>query len=955
MSESPGGASEHSTAGPGGHHQGPAPGRRSDGDEDRADCGWVPDLPGRSRGGQRLCLMARPLRRPDRHAAAPGRPHCRRAGGAPGPRSPPAPRLHPRAARGSPRPPPKSAQPAAGCLPAPHFRSDQGDPRRAPGAAGAWSLSPGGGGCKERSARLEPAAAPLQDSTIHELKHQRGTALGKHHPETSYPPREYVFCPLTSDTQPQTRDSPVPGRSKFILALESYCQQAVTTTCPDLRKQDAALDTAQEVLAAKGALASERVTKLQALPRPATSTIDVGLEIVHCTTTQTDSLREVALQLPGTTRETRQSLVAVAGDWYPLCQQLFWQSPDSGLPGNKTVFMELQQNLVSLVQLATKTGPTDLSKDDPDSTEDPEVLLQMQNLLKEAEIHAKQLMDKALAFDDLHAPKLWDDSFEDRCLLWSVAVQDLLQCLGRLSRRQGLFLLPLRQAIKNQQGMQEGLAQAADVSQRLQEAARLSSLLCGDKQVKGAVSFLCKEVHVLTEALLDVAQILASSPTPSPSLSTRFELLSLELTLRVKALTGYISSINADYAHALQDALRPSLSLCKDAQTGQENSLEKMVSGIQAVQGIVAGGQASGAGQEDILVALESILRLTQEVAQRLPVLQQHPEAWRMHVLQWEWAAKAHYAVAQLQAWNGGHTKAWRHLVQCLKPSDELTAASLVHSHPQAQVQHGAYISGAGGASSAHSWVVTPTGAPGCSVGNYSADPVITKTNAADLDTQQHCVLPSSLGSVAWLHTKLDQPLPEGDSVDGGNRIAQITQEMAKEVLLMAQSLRRRGRILTKDQLIASAKRVATSGQNFSKLICIIAKNCIDQRCSQELLCVVEQIQTMSNQLRIISSVKASLARSKSSEELLVGNAQQLLRAVAKTVRAAEAASLRGLRQPSPDPEELEVAAFCRQWRRNLLRHRLQEISNLDYDELGLRKTSKKEPPTLAALVQEAL
>lgn len=43
----------------------------------------------------------------------------------------------------------------------------------------------------------------------------------------------------------------------------------------------------------------------------------------------------------------------------------------------------------------------------------------------------------------------------------------------------------------------------------------------------------------------------------------------------------------------------------------------------------------------------------------------------------------------------------------------------------------------------------------------------------------------------------------------------------------------------------------------------------------------------------VTPSVKASLARSKSSEELLLGNAQQLLRAVSKTVRAAEAASLR--------------------------------------------------------------
>lgn len=57
----------------------------------------------------------------------------------------------------------------------------------------------------------------------------------------------------------------------------------------------------------------------------------------------------------------------------------------------------------------------------------------------------------------------------------------------------------------------------------------------------------------------------------------------------------------------------------------------------------------------------------------------------------------------------------------------------------------------------------------------------------------------------------------------------------------------------TKEQLIASARKIATSGQDLARLIRIIAKNCIDPRCSQELLCVVEQIQTMSNQLRIIS------------------------------------------------------------------------------------------------------
>jgi len=59
------------------------------------------------------------------------------------------------------------------------------------------------------------------------------------------------------------------------------------------------------------------------------------------------------------------------------------------------------------------------------------------------------------------------------------------------------------------------------------------------------------------------------------------------------------------------------------------------------------------------------------------------------------------------------------------------------------------------------------------------------------------------------------------------------------------------------------------------------------------------------------------------------------------------------LRQPPPDSEEEEVAAFCIQWRKNLLRHRAKESLNSDRDELGLRKTWARAEPTLAAMVQE--
>ncbi|KAF1659824.1 hypothetical protein FQA23_0006866, partial [Aptenodytes patagonicus] len=147
---------------------------------------------------------------------------------------------------------------------------------------------------------------------------------------------------------------------------------------------------------------------------------------------------------------------------------------------------------------------------------------------------------------------------------------------------------------------------------------------------------------------------------------------------------------------------------------------------------------------------------------------------------------------------------------------------------------------------------------------------------------------------------------------------------------------------------------IASDGQVFVKFGRIVAKHCLDKRCSAELLCAAEQTHTISSQLGIVARVKAVTAESKSSSELLVSNAQNLIQAVLHVLKAAEAACIKGLRQPPPDSEEEEeVAAFCMQWRKNLLWHRAKESLNSDRDELGLRKTRAKAEPTLTAMVQE--
>ncbi|XP_062464432.1 uncharacterized protein LOC134158473 isoform X3 [Pezoporus occidentalis] len=158
---------------------------------------------------------------------------------------------------------------------------------------------------------------------------------------------------------------------------------------------------------------------------------------------------------------------------------------------------------------------------------------------------------------------------------------------------------------------------------------------------------------------------------------------------------------------------------------------------------------------------------------------------------------------------------------------------------------------------------------------------------------------------------------------------------------------------MSKDQLVACAKQMALDGQEFVTFGRAVAKLCLDRRCSMELLCATEQALTISSQLGIVARVKAVTAESKSSSELLVSNTQNLVQAVLHILKAAEAACIKGLRQPPPDSEEAAAAAFCMQWRRNLFLHRAKESFTSDRDELGLRRTRARAEPSLVGMVQD--
>ncbi|XP_069362804.1 vinculin isoform X5 [Maniola hyperantus] len=109
-----------------------------------------------------------------------------------------------------------------------------------------------------------------------------------------------------------------------------------------------------------------------------------------------------------------------------------------------------------------------------------------------------------------------------------------------------------------------------------------------------------------------------------------------------------------------------------------------------------------------------------------------------------------------------------------------------------------------------------------------------------------------------------------------------------------------------KRELIATAKAIAEASEEVTRLAKKLALECTDKRIRTNLLQVCERIPTIGTQLKILSTVKATMLGAqvgmpdyKGSEEdqeateMLVGNAQNLMQSVKETVKAAEGASIK--------------------------------------------------------------
>ena len=143
-------------------------------------------------------------------------------------------------------------------------------------------------------------------------------------------------------------------------------------------------------------------------------------------------------------------------------------------------------------------------------------------------------------------------------------------------------------------------------------------------------------------------------------------------------------------------------------------------------------------------------------------------------------------------------------------------------------------------------------------------------------------------------------------------------------------------------EMIGIAKEIAQNAKQVVDLALMLAEQSIDKRMRSNLNYYAEMIPTFSNQLRILADVKASMPNDRSADTMLLKNADNLITAVSKTIRAAEATCVKGLR-PSEDPDVKLTIEMAAKWKHKLYSDRVKEIRFAKRSALGLRIYPEKE------------
>ncbi|MFT7806071.1 uncharacterized protein LOC111849574 isoform X1 [Arapaima gigas] len=551
--------------------------------------------------------------------------------------------------------------------------------------------------------------------------------------------------------------------------------------------------------------------------------------------------------------------------------------------------------------------------------------------LQAAQVNAKYLTEMATSIPP------GSDKLEATSILWALSIQVLLSSLDKIL---GLKVEGGRSLFNSHTlTAQQSLLLMSENSVRIQEASRLSSSICRSTNTVKRMRDLQQEVKSLTEAYLQAAEKLSTAPLYSLHQLARTELLKRTLQIKVKTLCAVVSKVNKEYMDAIQHVIHLAV-LANDsngcigkweaAQLEFEKSAELLLDDMKAVSDKVL-NCLNFVRNPRVRAALrftnEHLSSQMSDIVSRARQMLESQNSYDLLSLEIHmlcWSAKAHFLVVEINKVEGIHPGTKQQVTVGLqgKRPAEISSVQVEEKRPSTPIL---------------------ASSPSDSAANISEQKMQAPPEAEQLKkvVVRHPMSRRTEPSLSYTSLYLKRETEKRDVQN--NHVVQVTGDLAEKIHHMAQYLRKKGPIQGKEAFVSTTKNIISSCQAVTRFLQFVTTHCLDKQCRDDLVRIMERISTTTNQLTIISSVNAVTAQCRSSDEILVKNAQDLLLILLQGIRTAETACIKGLKQPEPESEGAEATALCFQWRQNLLIHRAQQNSNLETNDLGLRKICQHE------------
>ncbi|NXX15205.1 CTNA1 protein, partial [Podargus strigoides] len=454
-----------------------------------------------------------------------------------------------------------------------------------------------------------------------------------------------------------------PVITALLAATRAHDTAAVNAACSALLElSNGYIDAAKEALPVAESPQMETLGQYQKIVLLTPCVIRLARKTAPRQLHHPNGLLQMALTLSERICETKECLVAMAGSWYNLSQQVLGFILSADLLSGKQALDETMMGLAGVVELAGDIASMACSKGNPTSPDVWESFLQVQAKFSCAQMNSKVLLEKAASFEG--SCRVGKASLELHCVQWAISMHILLGAVDQFIGRDILYLRELRNAMKNKLCLQSVLAAVSENSLRLQEAAWLSYLSCPEDCGHSEILALREEIKVLMEALLDASNTRLVSSLSTASLYIRFELLQRDLALRAKALLLHLEKVNTEHLQVIRDVVGPALSpLSQEDRERRKEAFEEkagqLMANVQWVKTTLQDVLEVGTQlqpQANLLSIADHLLVLTSDaVGSASQLFQSHQDKGhlRLDSIVWHWSAKAHYLLTQLWAVQG--------------------------------------------------------------------------------------------------------------------------------------------------------------------------------------------------------------------------------------------------------------------------------------------------------------